>query len=202
MNQVQKIYLSSLSIPNEQAFKQLFEKTQSNRIAIIPNAGDVYPKEKSLPYVEALCVRLKSMGFEPIILDLLEYKDRRDDLKKTLRNFQGVWIMGGNTFYLNWAIQQSSFHKLIIELIKNGLVYGGESAGAVIAGRTLHGIENIDDSNLAPEVIWDGLGLVDYGIIPHWGNEKYIEVLDKCAIDMAQYATVKTLGDSDYILTS
>lgn len=201
MKHVQKIYLSSLSIPDEHAFKSLFEKNQPSKIGIIPNAT-AYPDEKSLPYLEALSVKLKFMGFEPIIIDLLEYRDRKDSLRGTLENLQGVWLTGGNTFYLNWAIQQSGFHELIKDLMKNGLVYGGESAGAVIAGSTLRGIENMDDPNLAPEVIWEGLGLIDYGIIPHWGNEKYTELLDKCAVVMAQYAKVKTLGDSDYILTS
>ena len=76
--------------------------------------------------------------------------------------------MGGNTFYLNHKIHKTGFDELIKAALANGLVYGGTSAGAVVAEPTLHGVEFIDNPKDAPQVIWEGLGLVDFGIVPHW----------------------------------
>jgi peptidase E len=67
--------------------------------------------------------------------------------------------------------------KLIIELAKSGKVYGGGSAGAVVAGPTLRHFETADDPHDAPEVIWEGLGLTDSVVVPHMDNVKFQEVI-------------------------
>jgi dipeptidase E len=56
------------------------------------------------------------------------------------------------------------------------MVYGGWSAGAAVAGRTLRGIDLMDDPTVVvggymTEPTWDGLGLVDYAIVPHFESE-------------------------------
>ena len=104
-----KLYLSSISIPNDQLFIDLFDMSRRNKIAVIPNAWTSYPQEKSLPYVETLTNKLQTLGFDVVTIDLLQYVNRTDELKQFLEGLQGVWITGGNTFYLNWAIRQSGF---------------------------------------------------------------------------------------------
>ena len=79
-----------------------------------------------------------------------------------------MWLTGGNTFQLNWAIRQSGFNTIIHDLVNDALVYGGESAGVVVAGKTLHGVENLDDPRDAAVAIWDELGLVSFSLILHW----------------------------------
>lgn len=56
------------------------------------------------------------------------------------------------------------------------LIYGGWSAGAVVAGPTLRGIEIMDDPYIVAESyqiepVWDGLGLVDFSIVPHFESD-------------------------------
>jgi dipeptidase E len=69
-------------------------------------------------------------------------------------------------------MRQSGF-----DLIQDGaLVYGGFSAGAVVATPTLKGIELVDDPHeipdgYEPEVIWEGLGLYDAAIAPHYKSD-------------------------------
>src|SRR5690606_29223683 len=53
------------------------------------------------------------------------------------------------------------------------IVYGGFSAGAVVAAPTLRGIDLMDDPAEVPagyesQATWDGLGLIDYSIVPHF----------------------------------
>jgi dipeptidase E len=85
--------------------------------------------------------------------------------------------MGGNSFVLRRAMRLSGFDKLIGNFVNdNSLVYGGFSAGAVVATKTLRGIDLVDDPNSLPEdypqnVVWEGLGFVDFSIAPHYRSD-------------------------------
>ena len=97
-------------------------------------------------------------------------------------------------------MRESSFDDIINDLLAAGIVYGGESAGAAVAGKTLHGIELLDDPTDAPEVIWEGLGLVEYGLLPHWRREKYLGRIEQAHDEMQQFCMVKTLRDDQFYL--
>jgi peptidase E len=61
-------------------------------------------------------------------------------------------------------------------------VYGDDSAGACLAGPSLHDIELADNPEDAPEAIFTGLALVKFAIVPRWGNKKnksYYFLLDR-----------------------
>ncbi len=58
------------------------------------------------------------------------------------------------------------------------MVYCGESAGAIVAGQTLEGCEVGDDPELADELIWDGLGLIDKIIVPHADSSDFVEYVN------------------------
>lgn len=137
-------------------------------------------------------------GFKTSLLDLT--KANRQVVEKSLKDTKLVWVMGGNTFYLNYYVEKSDFGAVVRELLDNGLVYGGESAGAVIVGSTLHGIEYLDDPKLAPEQIWQGIGLLDYGLIPHWGWEKYGQYLEQAKGEMEKYAHVSTIDNDEALV--
>lgn len=193
-----KLYLSSLAIPDTAAFTSLF--AAKGRIAIIPTAWNVAPSEKSAPFYERTTRMLTDLGFDAEYVDLKDYGGKNAQLQQKLDEHAGVWVMGGNTFYLNYWLRESGFDQLLPGLLAQGFVYAGESAGAVIAGKTLHGIELLDNPADAPETLWEGLGLVDYGIIPHWGSQKYADRMDQTLDEMQQFVKVKTLTDSDAII--
>lgn len=197
-----KLYLSSLSLPDTKDFAGLFDPEKLNKIGVIANAWTPYPEEKARPYIDETKTKLRNLKFEIIDIDLLDFKNRENELKNLLQSLQGVLVTGGNTFYLNWAIHQSGFHNIIQELVNDGLIYCGESAGAAVAGPTLHGIENLDDIKEGPEIFWEGLNLVDYGVLPHWGLEKYGNALEACRKEMSEYTTVKTILDDGHIVVS
>jgi len=108
--------------------------------------------------------------------------------------------MAGNTFYLNYHLHKSGFADVIKGLLENGLVYGGESAGAVVAGVTLHGVEKVDDPNESPEVIWQGLSLIDQGVLPHWGWDKYQGPIEAAKIEMEKFTPVVTMTNGQAII--
>lgn len=196
-----KLYLSSLGIPDKKAYLALFPTGKLVSVGIIANAWDVYAEAKAKPYIQARLRDFEEMGCKPQILDLKRFKDEPKRLRQSLQQFDAVWVTGGNIFYLNWLMRQSGFSDIIKKLAQDGLMYGGESAGATIAGPTLHGAEHLDDPNETPKIIWDGLGLTDVAIVPHWGKEKYADSLEQCRQQMQQHTRkVKTLTDEQYIL--
>ena len=64
---------------------------------------------------------------------------------------------------------------------------GGFSAGAVVATPTLRGIELMDDPTQIVEgypetVVWEGLGLVDFSIVPHFRSNHPETLLAESAV--------------------
>lgn len=58
-------------------------------------------------------------------------------LRKILHNMNAVWIDGGNTFYLLKTVKETGFDKVIKDLINQGLIYFGASAGSLIMCPTI-----------------------------------------------------------------
>ena len=190
-----KLFLSSIGIPDKDIFMSLFETTDNLSVALIQNAQSEYTEFRKVIELEATKNLFNKLGFRYTLIDLNELD--KEELKDSLSRHSAVWFMGGNTFVLNYCIEKSGLHLFICDLLDNGLVYGGESAGAVVAGKTLHGVEFVDDPNTASKVYWDGLGLIKYGIIPHWGMIEYYDSLKKCRDEMAKYCTVKTISNTE-----
>lgn len=147
------------------------------RAAIIGNALDAVPlavRERYRRDIHDPAVELGSLGLACEPLDLRDYFDDQTGLAARLRRYDLCWVMGGNSFILRRAMRQSGFDDLITELLEaDRLVYGGCSAGAVVATPTLRGIEQMDDPHDVPEgydpaVVWDGLGLIDHALVPHY----------------------------------
>ncbi len=195
-----KLYLSSVGIPDHAAYLGLFGKNQPRRVAIIPTAWNVAPAAKSAPFMQSILNAFAALNFTTTTVDLTNFESKPAELKAALSDVTAIWVMGGNTFYLNYWMRKSGFDTLLPDLLAKGVVYGGESAGAVVAGKTLHGIEVLDNPAEAPEAIWPGLNLVDYGIIPHWGEKKYAGRLEQAYEEMRLFTPVKLLQDGQYIL--
>ncbi len=60
-----------------------------------------------------------------------------------------IWVMGGNTYCLRYEAQRSGLEAVIRDLLENGMVYGGDSAGALLAGTSIAGIESADNPAFA-----------------------------------------------------
>jgi len=187
-----KLFLSSIRLPSESEKVSLFGGKSELSVVIVPNAWDTYPEDRQKAELAKTISDFEQLGFRTSVLDLVTSSDRqRED---SLGSSDFLWVMGGNTFYLNHRIHKTGFDKLVKTALEKGLVYGGTSAGAVVAGPTIRGAENVDDPADAPEVIWDGLGLVEFGIVPHWGMEKYASELEKMKDEMQPHlARVITL---------
>jgi dipeptidase E len=122
-------------------------------------------------------MELKNLGLFSEEIDLRDYFGKQNELSKKLNNYGAVYIRGGNTFVLRRAISESGFDKWIKNKNKDqNFVYTGYSAGICILSPTLHGLELVDDPHIVPdgynqEIIWDGLGIIDFSIAPHYKSD-------------------------------
>lgn len=143
-------------------------------IALIENAADPYEEDKK-GFLQRDRDGMLNNGFTIDFVDLNDYKNKVDELRKRLEASDIVWLSGGNTYYLRWILRETGADKVISELVRNGKVYGGSSAGAIATAKTIDNFQTADSPDMAPEVILDGLGFVDFIPLPHWANEKFGE---------------------------
>jgi dipeptidase E len=171
-----RLYLSSFRNGNrpEELLKLL---GKGRRTALINNAQDFLPPSDRSSRRDEEIDRLKSIGLDPIEIDLRLYFDKSQGLKEKLADFDLVWVRGGNAFVLRRAFKQSGADKVVAELLAGDkIVYGGYSAGIDMLTPSLHGAELVDEPDIVPDgyhpgIIWDCLGLVPYAIAPHYKSD-------------------------------
>lgn len=189
---------------------------------VIMNGMDGSPPSTRRDLFERTRSDLAELGLDVRELDLRKYFGSSDGLTRDIEDCDLVWANGGNAFTLNMAMRQSGFAATLKEWLKaDEIAYAGYSAGAVVAGKTLCGIELVDSAEpeqaapvgYRPEISWDGLGLVDYAIVPHyrsdhWESDKIEEVVRYCAAEGIPHRPLRdgevilVDGDSEEYLTS
>ena len=147
-------------------------------MALIENAADVCEADAPV-WVEENREALIARGYQIEQVDLRTYKGNVEGLREKLAAKDALWLGGGNTFYLRWILKDTGADVIIKKLVTNGMVYGGGSAGAVVAGPTLKYFEDADDPNDSPEVILEGLHLTEAVVVPHAGGQEYGEAMKK-----------------------
>lgn len=179
-----KYYLSSYQFGNEVEKLKTMLPTGS-RIGHINSARDVSWVDAKLrtKYQNDEIAQLNNFGFAAEPLDLKDYFGKEDRLRKKLAELSGLWVSGGNTFILRQAMRLSGFDNLFGELRKRSdFLYGGYSAGICILCDSLKYIQIADDPYEFPynenkETIWEGLGVFNYGILPHYDSDHFESVM-------------------------
>lgn len=169
-----KLYLSSYRLgDNPQELVNLVG--ENKRTAVIPNALDFSRDlERRKEGIQREMDDLKRLGFQPEEIDLRNYFGKEKELAEKMSEFGLIWVRGGNTFVLRRAFKESGLDNwLVSHKGDKELVYGGYSAGVCVLSPSLEGSELTDDPNLITEgykkeVIWEGLGLIDFAFAPHY----------------------------------
>src|SRR3989344_4510325 len=162
--------------------KKLF--LTSNFLGALPDFLEKSPKDYKLIYITTASntyenptwldrdrEALRHLGFNFSELDISG--KTKKELEEIVKGIDIIFVAGGNTFYLLEKVKESGFDKIIPNLISNGVVYIGGSAGACLAGPDIEPIALIDHPEEAHLKSTKGLGLVDFLVIPHFDNEKY-----------------------------
>jgi dipeptidase E len=182
------------------------------RVAVISNALDFISPQGREAYARAVYDQLAAfadLGLEAHDLDLRRYFGDPSGVAEVLEASGLVWVTGGNVFLLRQAMRLSGFDNLIRPLLRaDQLVYGGYSAGACVAAPHLRGIELMDppdqtaDGYPASEPIWEGLGLFELPIIPHYRSDSPEAPAAEAvaAALQARGESFQPLGDADVIV--
>lgn len=135
--------------------------------------------EKDKGYVYKDKKQMTEAGFDVEDIDI-EGK-REKELRDLLKDKDVICVQGGNTFYLLKCVRESGFDKVVKDLINQGKIYVGISAGSYIACPTIiqtnwkginHNIVGLTDIT--------GLNLVPFIIFAHF-EEKYRSIVEKGA---------------------
>lgn len=205
-----RLYLASHRTGD--AFAELLRMAGAGaRVGVVSNAVDFIPPDQREVYrrhVHDPVADFRAAGLDAYDLDLRAYFRRPEALLVELERTRMVWATGGNVFLLRRAMRQSGFDALAPGLIwADRLVYGGWSAGACVAAPSLRGLEHMDDPTVLaegydPQPVWEGLGLVDAAIVPHWRSDyAESEAAEACAAWMRSSGVAhRTLRDGDVLI--
>ena len=204
-----QFYLSSYRLGEEvNKLKKMLPKNK--KTAYIPNAMDYSTDLKRRAGSDKSNIdQLKALGLRVEVVDLQKYFGKQIELSKRLNKFGIIWVRGGNTFVLRQAMRRSGFDKIFNGLLdRKDMLYGGYSAGICILSPTLHGFELIDDNTQKPYgkdsvVIWGGLNVLDYYIVPHYksGALEEIQIVDKTVeYFIKKKLPFKTLRDGEVLI--
>lgn len=166
-----KLFLTSAGLPSETtgAFLRLLnKKPEETKVCFVITAAN--PQEDK-GYVEEDRKRLKELGFQVAELDL--EKENEESLKEKFKNFDVIFVEGGNTFYLLKYVRESGFDKALKPFLERGGIYLGVSAGSYIAGLDISPTQwkHAEDKNIVELKDSRGLGFVDFVIFPHYKPE-------------------------------
>ena len=175
-----KFYLSSFGFGNEiEKLKTLLKPgSVFGHICNSQDISDAVPTLLSKGQREDID-QLVCLGFHAEPLDLRNYFGHEEKLKEKLSLLDGLWVSGGNTFVLRQAMRLSGFDRIFPDLrLRKDFLYGGYSAGICVLCDSLKYIQNVDNANLFPyslnkEVIWEGLNVFSYGLLPHYRSNHF-----------------------------
>ncbi|HSX18123.1 MAG TPA: Type 1 glutamine amidotransferase-like domain-containing protein [Candidatus Saccharimonadales bacterium] len=155
---------------------------KNKKALYIKNAQDDLPPEErnfSTPEKKKM---FEAAGFIFEEIDLRDYFGKTEKLAKKLSEAGSFWSAGGNVFVLRRAFAASGLDKILLDMLKKDeILYGGWSAGSMIMTPDLKGADwdETDRPDIIPKgykeskIIWEGLALVPFYIVPHIGNEMF-----------------------------
>ena len=166
-----KLFLTSYLAGTKELVQNFLAQNDVQKILFIPTAANV---EEYRGYVDEGIAALKESGYDVTILDVTTTPHNKNI--QAIKNCTCLCISGGNTFYLLQELKRNGLLDLIKQKIQDGMLYIGESAGAIIACPDISYNQIMDDKTIATELTnYSGMGLVDYYVLPHNGEFPFVE---------------------------
>lgn len=181
-------------IASEQSLNVFSKPLNKMKMAYITTASKG-AEDKS--YIEKRKAKMKELNFDFEEVDI-EGKSEQE-LRQILSDKEVVYVEGGNTFYLLKAVRESGFDRVIKDLISDGVIYIGSSAGGYICCPTIEMATWKHQDKFEHYGLKDltALNLVPFLITAHY-EPKYKEVIRR-GIAKAKYP-VKILTDQQALL--
>lgn len=167
---MENIILTSCGIINEKFKEQFYkiinkEEVKDKKVLYITTASDG-ENDIDKSWMDNEYKTILNLGFEE--KNIYEYKIGKNEIN--INDFDVIYMMGGNTFYLMDMIRKYNFDKTIKNAIDSGIIYIESSAGSIILGNSVEYALPFDENNVKLKD-FSGLKLIDGIIIPH-ANKK------------------------------
>lgn len=153
--------------------KRLPKKPAETKLAHIFTASNVAPDTE---YVKRDLAALNKLGFQ--VADLTLERKTETELYETLKEFDIIYVQGGNGFYLLRHIKESGFDRVIKKLLDEGKWYIGVSAGTYVCCPTIemHDWKRVRNERFGLTDI-SAMNLVPFLVTVHYNRDKYREKL-------------------------
>lgn len=167
---MKNIVLTSCGIINNE-FKNRFyeivtkEELKDKKVLYITTASDGEMNDDK-SWMDEEYKTILNLGIDEF--NITEYKIG-SEIK--INDFDIIYMMGGNTFYLLDVIRKTQFNKTILDFINKGKIYIGSSAGSEILGNSIDVALGYDENNVNM-VDFTGLKIVNGLIVPHSNRKK------------------------------
>ena len=196
---MKKLFLCSYFAGVKDTFKDFMNNdTKGKKVLFIPTAN---VDEETKFLVDEAKEVFKNLGMEVEDLEISKLDEKT--IKNKVEKANYLYIGGGNTFYLLQELKRKNLIDFIKNRVNSGMVYIGESAGAIITSKDIEYNDLMDDKTIAKDLKeYSGLNLVDFYIVPHLNEfpfeesskqtvEKYKDKLNIIAINNSQAIIVK-----------
>lgn len=157
--------------------KEVLGGFEDKKIAYIPTASNGENDWEAWKHKEDGTWKLiNTFGakVKPVVLENF----RNESVIKELSGQDVIWFAGGMAGYLMYWIRRCKIDLHIKNLLKDGSLYFGTSAGAMVAGQSLQisNWEDIDGERGAEAI--EPMKLVDFDIFPHY-EDRYFEKIKR-----------------------
>ncbi|KYG34411.1 Type 1 glutamine amidotransferase-like domain-containing protein [Alkalihalobacillus trypoxylicola] len=171
-----KMFLSSSFADTVDLFSEFIDEDPNGKVVtFIPTAST---PEVITHYVDSAKVAFKNLGITAEILDISIASP--SEIEEKLSKNDYIYVSGGNTFFLLQELVKTGSDKLLIEQIKKGKLYIGESAGSIVMSPNIEYVAFMDDKTQAPNLTnFTGLNQIQQYLIPHFGNEYFNDATKK-----------------------
>jgi len=168
----------------------------SKNVVFIPTAGKV---EEYNEYIDEAEDSFKEMGFCLDVLDVTEVDE--ENAAGRISNAEILYISGGNTFFLLQELVRKNLINLIRSRVEKGLIYIGESAGAIIASPSIEYSQIMDDKEVAKDLkSYNSLDLVDVYVLPHYEEYPFEEAAEQTLKMYGKELNLITVNNSEAVV--
>ena len=170
---MKKIVLTSCGIIDNELKSQFYNLLNKDiseiKLLYITIAVDG-EKNTDRTWLEEEYATILDLGIKEENIKEYKYEENTD-----FEDYDAIFMIGGNTFYLLKELREKKLDEKIIHAINNGVIYIGSSAGSIILGKTIETALPYDENWVNLED-FEGLNMVDAIIIPHANrNQEFIK---------------------------
>ena len=103
-----------------------------------------------------------------VLVPLTVAQTELTDFRKELELADCIYVASGETFRLLHALKSTGADHLLVDSVRQGKLYAGSSAGAIIAGPSIEPAAVMDDPSSAPDLRdYTGLNFTEFVVVPH-----------------------------------